>query len=58
MIFQNINKIHLAPLDLNVPVCVLIPKVVVIADNSSRFGHVPKDFIHATDADADADVGL
>ena len=46
MIFKNINKIHLARLDLNVPVCVLVPKVVIIADNSSRFGNVPKDYIY------------
>ena len=42
MIFQHINNIHLARLDLNEPVCILIPKVVVIADNISKFGDVPK----------------
>ena len=44
MIFQHINNIHLARLDLNKPVCILIPKVVVIADNISKFGDVPKDY--------------
>ena len=41
MIFQHINNIHLARLDLNEPVCILIPKVVFIADNIAKFGDVP-----------------
>ena len=48
MIFQHINNIHLARLDLNEPVCILIPKVVVIADNISKFGDVPKDYSRDT----------
>ena len=48
MIFQHINIIHLARLDLNEPVCILIPKVVVIADNISKFGDVPKDYSRDT----------
>ena len=48
MIFQHINNIHLARLDLNEPVCILVPKVVVIADDISKFGDVPKDYSRDT----------
>ena len=48
MIFQHINNIHLARLDLNEPVCILIPKVFVIADNISKFRDVPEDYSRDT----------
>ena len=45
MIFKNINNIHLTWLNLNEPVCVLIPEGIVITDNVTWVGDVPKDYM-------------
>ena len=48
MIFKNINNLHLTRLHLNEPVCVLIPEGIVIADNVTWVGDVPKDYMGDT----------